>query len=106
MDVSVSGCDAEGIIRELLETGSRDEVVVLLFLSRQDAVLLSAIQRALTGGRYYASGTWTKSLVYSLIKRGLVRELNVTIRGKKYRLYTLTDCGIRVANILGKTFNL
>jgi predicted 2-oxoglutarate/Fe(II)-dependent dioxygenase YbiX len=102
--VAEGECDVDKIVKELLETGSNDEIVILLYLSKHDAVLFSSIQLALTGGRYYASGTWTRSLVHDLVRRGLVRELNVTIRRKRYKLYALTECGMRVAKVLSRVF--
>lgn len=95
-------CDVQKIVDELIKSGSEDEIALLIFLSKYDAVLLSAIQLALTGGRYHASGTWTKSLLQSLIGRGLVEELRVTIRRRQYKLYKLTDCGRKVAEVLSK----
>jgi hypothetical protein len=94
-------CDAEGIVRELLvEDGGEDEVAVLLFMLNHDAVLLSAVQLALGGGRYYAASRVARAVLQSLKERGLVRQLNITYRRKSITVYTLTDCGLAVARTL------
>jgi DNA-binding PadR family transcriptional regulator len=100
------GCDVDKIVSELVSSGSDDEIAVLVFLSKYDAVLLTAIQLALTGGKYYASTEWTRALLRRLIERGLVRELNVTIRRKNYKIYTLTECGMKVAQALSRVIGV
>ena len=93
-------CNVEKIVEELLY--SEDEVVVLLYMSKYDAVLLSAVCLALGGGRYYASSRVAKAVLHSLIERGLVRALRIKYRRKTITVYTLTDCGIRVARALAE----
>ena len=94
-------CDVEGVVRELLvEDGGEDEVAVLLFMLDHDAVLLSAVQLALGGGRYYASSRVARTVLQSLMERGLVRQLNIKYRRRRITVYTLTDCGLRVARTL------
>jgi hypothetical protein len=94
-------CNVEEIVEGLLvEDGGEDEVAVLLFMLNHDAVLLSAVQLALGGGRYYASSRVARAVLQSLIARRLVRRLDIRYRRRRITVYTLTDCGLAVARTL------
>ena len=99
-------CDVERIVEELVKSGSEDEIVVLIYMSRYDAVPLSAVCLALGGGRYYAASRVAKAVLRSLIEKGLVRQLDIKYRRKIITVYTLTDCGLRVARALAKIFEV
>jgi hypothetical protein len=104
----VSECDVKRIVEELVGSRRDDEIVVLLFMHAHasEAVLFSAVQLALGGGRYYASAKVTRAVLHSLIEKGLVRELYVTYYKKRIRVYVLTDCGMKVARVLSEIFRV
>uniref|UniRef100_A0A7C1GC45 Uncharacterized protein n=1 Tax=Thermofilum adornatum TaxID=1365176 RepID=A0A7C1GC45_9CREN len=55
MSVEYIECRVSDIIEGLIKNGRDDEVAVLLYMSKKDAVLFSEISLALGNGVYYAS---------------------------------------------------
>lgn len=99
-------CRVSDIIEGLIKNGKDDEVVVLLYMSKKDAVLFSEISLALGNGAYYASSRKTMAVIDTLVGMGLVRRITVRYYRKEIRAYILTDCGLRVASKLSGLFDL
>jgi hypothetical protein len=99
-------CNVDQIVNDLLKSERDDEIAVLIFMSKFDAVLFSAVCLALGKGKYFASSRKTLAVLQGLMDRGLVRRLTITYRRRKITVYTLTDCGMRVARALSRIFGV
>jgi len=99
-------CRASDIVEGLIRDGRDDEIVVLLYMSRKEAVLFSDISLALGNGKYYASSKKTLSVIDMLMGMELVRKITVHYYRKEIKAYILTECGLRVAGKLSALFGL